>query len=313
MALLLEFKYYCMYKNYFLFLIPVFFFFAGNAQKRNKTIAVLIVDGFSNHDWRQTTKITQHILEKSGLFTVSVSTVPEDSVGKAIWNPEFNKYSVVIQNTNNINNNRLRWPRNVEKKLEDYVRKGGGLYVLHSANNSFSHWAAYNNMIGLGWRPKSFGYALEIDVNKNIISIPPGEGSNTGHGKRFDAVIEQFTTHPINKGYPKRWKTANTEIYHYPRGPAQNLTILSYAYDSVATHRYWPVEWLVKYGKGNVYTSSLGHLWQGETYPVAYRCIGFQTTMIRVMQWLATGKVSYPIPSNFPTEEKISLTEESNF
>src|SRR5690606_21674553 len=60
---------------------------------------VLIVDGFSNHDWRQTTKVTKWILESSGLFTVEVSTVPMDSMARSAWRADFSKYALVVQNT----------------------------------------------------------------------------------------------------------------------------------------------------------------------------------------------------------------------
>ena len=302
------------------FMIQTFSFFvliglpAINAfAQKNKPIPVLIVDGFSNHDWKQTTKVTRWILEGSGLFKVDVSTVPADSVLRESWLPEFKKYAVVIQNTNNIADTQLKWPRDAEIKLEEYVKSGGGLYVLHSANNAFPHWKEYNKMIGLGWRPNTFGYALEIDSDKNIIRYPPGEGNNTGHGNRFNAVIQILNRHPINKDYPDQWETANTEVYNFPRGPAENLTILSYAYDSSSTHKMWPVEWVVKYGKGRVYTSSMGHLWKDEIYPPAYRCVGFQTTMIRAAEWLATGKVTYPVPGNFPTKNSLSLKSEAEF
>ena len=207
----------------------------------------------------------------------------------------------------------VKWPRKAEIKLEEYVKKGGGLYVLHSGNNAFPHWKEYDKMIGLGWRPYTSGYALEIDSTKNIIRYPPGEGKNTSHGSRFNAVIQILNRHPINKGYPDQWETASTEVYNFPRGPAENLTILSYAYDSSSTHKMWPVEWVVAYGKGHVYTSSMGHLWKGETYPPAYRCVGFQTTMIRAVEWLGTGKVTYPVPDNFPTKNSLSLKSEAEF
>ena len=168
-------------------------------------------------------------------------------------------------------------------------------------------------MIGLGWRPVSTGYALEIGTNKNILRYPPGEGKGTGHGDRFDAVIQLFNRHPINKDYPIKWKTAYTEVYYYPRGPAENLTVLSYAFDSSSTHKMWPVEWVVAYEKGRVYNSSMGHLWKGEIYPQAWRCVGFQTTMIRATEWLATGKVTYALPGNFPTETSKSLYSEDAY
>ena len=54
-------------------------------------IRVLILDGFSNHDWHQTTALLRGILEASGLFTVSVSTAPSTtaSPGWEQWRPNF--------------------------------------------------------------------------------------------------------------------------------------------------------------------------------------------------------------------------------
>src|SRR5690625_1621869 len=51
----------------------------------NERIPVLIVDGFSNHDWEQTTAVTKWILESSGLFTVDVTTIPTDSTARQAW------------------------------------------------------------------------------------------------------------------------------------------------------------------------------------------------------------------------------------
>jgi type 1 glutamine amidotransferase len=299
-------KFACIFCFSVLLLFPVY-------GQRKKPILVLIVDGFSNHNWSQTSKLTKLILEESKLFKVDISTIPTDSLSRASWNPPFNKYAVVIQNTNNIQNRSLKWPRSAESNLEQYVAKGGGLYILHSANNAFPHWEEYEKMIGMGWRPKTFGYALEINSEEEVVRIPPGEGQGTGHGNRFNARIQILKKHPINTGFPKHWQTALTEVYHYPRGLAVNLDVLSYAYDSTATKKMWPVEWVVAYGKGTVYNSSMGHLWKDETYPLSYRCIGFQTTMIRATEWLATGRVSYRVPTQFPTAEKVSLRAEDDF
>jgi type 1 glutamine amidotransferase len=286
----------------------------AHAQKAPaKPITVLIIDGFSNHDWKQTSNLTKRILEETKRFKVSISTAPPtmDDPAWASWNPRFEAYDVVIQNTNNIKDTTLRWPRRIEEQLEKYVSKGGGLYILHSANNAFPHWKEYDRMIGLGWRSRETGFALEIDTNNNILRIPPGEGKSTNHGDRFDAVIRILKRHPINKDLPEQWKTSSMELYRYARGPAENITLLSCAYDSIS-NKTWPVEWVVNYGKGNVYNSSMGHLWKGETYPNTYRCIGFQTTMIRVAEWLATGKVTYPVPANFPTKDAVSVRAESD-
>jgi hypothetical protein len=34
--------------------------------------------------------------------------------------------------------------------------------------------------------------------------------------------------------------------------------------------------------------------------------LGFITTLVRGTEWAATGKVTLPIPSDFPTKDKIS-------
>lgn len=283
------------------------------AQSTREKIQVLIVDGFSNHDWEQTTKAVKGILQKSDKFNVAITTIPSE-VGSdrwKRWDPEFSRYDVVIQNTNNIQDNTLKWPAAAQKSLERYLKSGGGLYVLHSANNAFPQWEEYNTMIGLGWRPKDYGFALQVSGEGKIKKIPPGEGRGTYHGPRNDEKIHILTTHPINKGMPGIWKTPDMELYKYARGPVKNLTVLSYAIEA-ETGIKWPVEWVVKYGEGRVYSSSMGHLWEGDTYPLGYRCIGFQTTVIRATEWLGTGKVTYPVPKEFPGAEKMSLDKRSN-
>ena len=282
----------------------VVFLFWGQiifAQPNTDKLNVLIIDGFNNHNWKQTSLLVKTILEETNLFKVSISTTPSISADKnwKNWLPKFKNYDVVIQNTNNISCKDIRWPKEVEKNLEEYLSQGGGLYILHSANNAFPKWKEYNLMIGLGWRSKGEGVALQVKENKEIITIPPHEGKATFHGPRNDENIYILNSHPINKDFPKIWKTPDMELYKFARGPGKNITILSYAKDS-NTSINWPVEWVVSYGKGRVYNSSMGHLWKDDIYPKSYRCIGFQTTLIRATEWLATGKTSYKIPDNFP-------------
>ena len=275
-----------------------------------KPIKVLIVDGYSNHDWKETTKVVSRILKDTGLFEIEVSTAPSvvDSAEWKKWLPKFSRYDVVIQNTNNIQDKKIRWPHKAEVSLEKYVNNGGGLFIYHSANNAFDHWKQYDKMIGLGWRNKEQGTAIEITEDGKIVQIPPGQGKWTSHGPRLDTVIRVLKAHPINKDYPKSWITPSLEVYTHARGPAENLTVLSYAYDK-PTEKYWPIEWVVKYGKGRVYNSTLGHLWEGETSPASIRCAGFQTTLIRAAEWLAKEKVTWKIPGNFPDAEKVSVVE----
>lgn len=280
-----------------------------------KPVKVLIVDGFSNHNWQLNTAMIKGILEPAGLFDITVSTAPpsSDSSGWEDWRPDFQAYDVVLQTCNDIGGG-PKWPLVVQQDFEKYVREGGSVFIYHSANNAFPDWEAYNKIIGIGWRKSEEGTALTITDAGKVVRIPPGEGRGTGHGSRVDAVITRMGDHPIHAGFPRRWKTPDIEIYYYPRGPAENIDVLSYAYD-VETKMDWPIEWVVKYGDGIAYSATYGHVWHDDRQPDRMRCAAVQTSMIRALYWLATQKdVSQilPVPADFPTEQAFSIRPEIN-
>jgi hypothetical protein len=272
-----------------------------------RPIRVLIVDGFSNHDWRLTTRSIRAIVEPTGLFSVDVSTSPPGaaSPGWNEWRPDFSAYDVVIQNCNDINGG-PSWPQPVRAAFEKFVRSGGGVYVWHSGNNAFADWPAYNDIIGIGWRKKGFGHAISVSDAGKIKKIPPGQGEDTGHGERFDALVQRRGEHPIHAGLPRAWRAANIEVYYHVRGPAKNIDVLSYAREP-HTGLNWPIEWTVRYGRGRVYTSTLGHVWRGDVQPVTVRDVGVQTLLIRGLQWLAHRPVTWPVPPDFPTSQATSV------
>ncbi len=280
------------------------------AEKRKRNIKILIVDGFSNHDWQHTTQSIIDILNDYGDVNIEVSTSPNSQAAKEqmeVWNPDFLAYDVVLLNCNDLGKP-VHWSDRTKSSLEDFVRKGGGLYVFHSANNAFEDWGEYNLMIGMGWRKKDFGKAVTIEDDQKLKIIEPGEGENTGHGKRINALTTRIGNHPIQKGLPASWIYADIEVYTYARGPLENVTVLSYARDEKYGLNF-PIEWVIKYGKGNVYTSSLGHCWKNDAYPNGLRCAAFQTEMHRVIQWLAKRKVDTTLPADFPGTESVSLRD----
>lgn len=286
--------------------IGVVFCFASLAADA-APIRVLIVDGFSNHDWQLTTQLIRGILEPTHLFKVDVSTAPprRDAPGWDAWRPNFAAYDVVIQTCNDINGGPA-WPTPVQEAFEQFVVRGGGVYVWHSGNNAFPDWPAYNRMIGLGWRKKDFGPAIAVTEAGTLVRIPPGEGLDTGHGDRVTTLVKRLGDHPIHAGLPRQWLTPDIEVYYYARGPAENLTVLSYGRDP-KTQMNWPLEWTVNYGEGRVYTSTFGHVWKGDTQPERMRCAGVQTIVVRALQWLAKRDVSFQVPPDFPTADKVSI------
>jgi len=290
--------------------LGVVFNLCGNAAESPR-IRVLIVDGCSNHDWRLTTRSIRAILEPTGLFDVDVSTSPPtaQAPGWEAWRPKFRDYDVVIQTYNDLGGG-APWPAGVREEFEAFVREGGGLYVWHAGNNAFPDWPAYNRIIGLGWRKKHQGDALQVSDGGRVVRIPNGEGLDTNHGKRFDAEIHRLGEHPIHRGLPRVWKAADIEVYYFARGPAEEVEVLSFANDIVHTKLNWPIEWTVSFGRGRVYTSTFGHVWKGDVQPVTVRDAGVQTLLVRALQWLAKREVTFPVPADFPTEAATSVRAE---
>ena len=114
---------------------------AGAAEP---TLEALIIDGQNNHNWKATTPLLKKHLEDSGLFTVDVATTPA-SGDLSGFRPKFSDYKVIVSNYNG-----AAWPEETRSDFEQYMRDGGGLVVVHAADNSFPDWKSYNEMIGVG-------------------------------------------------------------------------------------------------------------------------------------------------------------------
>ena len=277
------------------------------AAAEGEQTRVLIVDGFSNHDWKRTTACLTELLARHGGYSVDVSTFPAGAPQeeREAWNPEFRNYDVVIQNTNG-GTQGPEWGATAKKSLEQYLKEGGGMLAFHSANNAFPQWPEYNRMIGLGWRPRDYGTSVIVTDDGAVLRLPPGEGGPTSHGARIDALVTRLDNHPMHAGLPRQWRAADIEVYRYTRGPAEQVQVLSYAREP-ATGLNFPIEWTVRYGKGRVYTSTLGHVWPGDPALKGVQCAGFQTLLFRALDWLAGKPVDGTVPADFPSPDKTSL------
>lgn len=278
--------------------------FAQTSDAAEK-LQLLIIDGQNNHNWKATTPILKSFLTDTGRFDVSVVTSPPKKAEPEKWedfNPDFPQYDVVLSNYNG-----EEWPMRVKTNLESYVEGGGGLVIIHAANNAFPGWPAWNQMIGLGWRGNGFGPRVHLNDDGKTVRVKKGEGPGAGHGRQHEfAVRIRDTKHPVTKGMPAEWVHVKDELYHGQRGPAQAMHILATAYSDPATggtDTHEPMVWWIPYGKGRVFTNVMGHA------GYSMKGVGFQTITARGCEWAATEKVTLPIPENFPTAEKTSSVE----
>ncbi|MEM1123504.1 MAG: ThuA domain-containing protein [Bacteroidota bacterium] len=248
------------------------------------------------------------LLEKYPLPNDQKTTVVAEPRMDSTFSPDFAAYDVVVSN---LGWKAADWPEQTKANFEQYMEDGGGLVVVHAANNSFGDWEAYNKMIGLGgWGGRDVNsgpYVYYNDAGERIDD--PVAGPCGSHGPQQDYVMTtRSPEHPIMRGLPEKWLHVYDELYDRLRGPAENMTVLATAYsDKVkngppwnkevsGTGRHEPLLMAINYGQGRVFHSGMGHM------GTSMECVGFMTTFQRGAEWAATGKVTQAVPADFPTE-----------
>lgn len=267
----------------------------GPANGGRLPFKTLLIDGQNNHDWQTTSPILRDILADTGQFMVDILSTPAAGDDMRVFRPAFARQQVVV-----LNYNGQPWPEKAQQELVKYVRGGGGLVIVHAANNAFPDWPEYNEMIGLGWRGAEFGRRVTVDNAGQAVQAAAGEGPGAGHGAQHEfAVVSRDRNHPITRGLPSSWLHSKDELYHGQRGPAVGMHILATAFSDTAhggTGAHEPMAWVIPYGKGRVFTMLLGHA------DYSMKCAGFQTLLVRGAEWAASGDVlSQDPPRDFPT------------
>ncbi len=297
---------------------------AASAEAKLKA---LIIDGQNNHSvWPKSTIIMKQYLEESGLFEVDVARtvftwrgerregewLPLAGVGPTEdlpepkqdpqFRPSFEAYDVVISN---FGNDAADWSAETQRAFETYVRNGGGFVSVHSADNSFPGWQAYNRIIGLGgWGGRQIQHGPYVYFNDagELVRDDKTPGKGGAHGSRHEFhVTLRDTDHPITRGLPEKWLTSEDECYAMLRGPAENMTILATGRDTTEkapTKNHEPLLMVIEYGEGRTFHSTLGHA------TPAFEGVSFIATFLRGAEWAATGKVTQAVPDDFPTVNK---------
>jgi type 1 glutamine amidotransferase len=196
------------------------------------------------------------------------------------------------------------WSDGAFKALYQYVREGGGLVAYHS----------------------SFTWGRDIPEYKKLIggAMEPGTSRRAPPGAFPVHLIDR--THPITAGMREFVWTYNDDMYtNMGMDPEAKIHVLATAHDAASAYdprltgpkypaaAYTPEKlkamkgidadhpqvWTADYGKGRVFSITLGH------DEVSLHFQPLQTLILRGTEWAATGKVTLPVleeAKDYPTK-----------
>jgi type 1 glutamine amidotransferase len=237
-----------------------------------KPVKVLIITGDHGHAWKETTPYLKELLTKAGM-TVDVTETP----AKDLTADNLAKYDVLLLNYKDTKNGGAdtKWSEENQKAFTDAIKGGKGLVVYHHASSAFTGGSAYDKefekIIAGGWRKQG------------------------NHGKRHEFKVDiRKQDHPITKDLPAQFQHSNDELYANSVMMPESV-VLATAYsdkklDPKNTDKHEPVVWVASYGKGRVVENVLGH-----DVAAMKGSPGFQTLMIRCVEWAATGDAKAPV------------------
>jgi uncharacterized protein len=228
-------------------------------------IPALIVTGANNHDWEWTSASLERILTATGRFDVTVTTEP----AAVFQSPgAFAPFAVFV-----LDYNGPRFGEPAETNFLDAVAGGKGVVVIHAANNAFSGWLGYEELIALCWR----------------------EGSGHGAFHPFDVELVD-RAHPVTRALPDLVRHPD-ELYHRLKpmhGASYRLLGRAFSTaESGGTGAFEPMVLARTYGAGRVFHTTLGHVWRGaEETRASHADPQFANLVARGAEWAATGDVA---------------------
>ena len=244
------------------------------AAQDAKAVKVLIITGDHGHNWKETTPFLKQVLTKAG-HKVDVTERPRLDLISA----KLADYDVLLLNYRNtpkggMENPDSVWSDDNKRAFAEAIRTGKGLVVYHHASSAFTGTSDFDRefekITAGGWRKQGF------------------------HGAMHEFVVSTQKEHPITRGI-KSFRHGRDELYQNSLVP-EGCEVLVTAYSDPAkdpknTGKNEPMVWASQHGKGRVCQNALGHDVQ------AMQGAGFQTLLIRCVEWAATGDTTYPAPA----------------
>ncbi|WP_219893006.1 ThuA domain-containing protein [Aquisediminimonas profunda] len=260
-----------------------------------KRLKVLIISGQNSyeHDWTGVDNMLRTLMQDTGRFDVRVT---EDfDYGSLV---QLKAYDVVFLNYssrwNYADPDQKIWNPEAFAALYQYVREGGGLVAYHS----------------------SFTWGRDIPEYKRLIgaAMEPGTSRRAPPGAFPVHLVDR--SHPVTAGLREFVWTYNDDMYtNMAFAPDAKIHVLATAHDAASAYDHkltgpkypaaaytpeklkamkgidadHPQVWVQDYGKGRVFSITLGH------DEVSLHFQPLQTLILRGTEWAATGKVTLPV------------------
>lgn len=262
------------------------------------------------HDWQKSSEVIERILDATGLFDVNRVLTPTAGESMAGFAPRWSDYDAVV-----LDYDGDEWSASTKQAFDEYLSSGGGLVLVHAADNAFPDWPEFQAMSAVGgWRGRdeSAGPMLRWRDGNQVNDRGPGTAQ---HPPQHDfRIVSRAPEHPIMHGLPEIWMQAHDELYSQLRGPASDVTILATARAETSmpsgTGEHEPMLMAIRYGDGRVFHTTLGHVGPRDELPVAtMSSVGFIVTLQRGTEWAATGDVTQAVPDDFPGADAPVLRE----
>jgi type 1 glutamine amidotransferase len=232
-----------------------------SARAGVRPIRVLVLSGQNNHDWKSTTPKLVSILKLGGQFDVSVTEDPSALTARIL-----RPFDVLLSNWNafGLDASTAAWPEKTKEAYLEFVRQGRGHVVVHAGSASFPEWGDYGRLTLATWK----------------------DGQTT-HGPIHEFPVRLAgVRHPVTQGLAEF--TTRDELWSAP-DLAAGAVVLASSFSAPVqggTGRWEPAVLAGQFGKGRSLTILLGH------DAAAMENFGFQTLLIRAVEWAATGRVS---------------------
>ncbi len=283
-----------------------------NRPGDRRRLRMLVITGRNSfeHDWRGTTNALRNMLEETGRFDVRVTEEFRGATGRTL-----ERYDVVLLNYCGRwfygDSVEERWGRTAESALFSFVRKGGGIIVYHpSFALGAPSWPEFERLAGATLR-----------------RTPSPSRRSPVDAFRIRVVDR---THPVTKGMREYLWTFNDDMYTNLRWHPQlrGLRVLVTGYDDAAAYAHPlagpkypsaqyganalrkmagmnaenPLVWTSRFGKGRVYSFTLGH------GPDTLQYDAVTTLLTRGAEWAACGAVTIPMKDKaiaFATKDRL--------